>query len=132
MKPCEWIYIETGQLSSSAPISLKRILLARSNFATYYPSIWTMWTSKKISRETNHFLKETQDAILGLSFCCTEIHHDYPTFGWFIILLENAILSVKIGINVAEKSVLPLMYSSGVMWNPWSWYNRPVPCSKLR
>ena len=46
-------------LEKSAPISLKWINLAPSNFTTSYPSIWTVYPGQIISRETNQFLKET-------------------------------------------------------------------------
>ena len=50
IKPYEWVYIKTGRLrDSSTPISLKRIDLASSDITAYYPGIYIMYPSKKIS-----------------------------------------------------------------------------------
>ena len=77
MKPYEWVCIKTGRLrDSSTPMSLKRIDLASSNFATYYPGIYIMYPSQKISREISHFRKEPPNAILGPCFWYIEIHCD--------------------------------------------------------
>ena len=68
--------VETVWLEdSSAATSVKRILLAPSNFATYYPSKWTMYLGQNISKETNQFLKESPDAMLGPCSWYIEIHH---------------------------------------------------------
>ena len=62
----EWVHIESGWLTgSSTPISIKRIDLVTSSFATYFQNIRIMYPTQKITRETSHFLMEPPDAILG-------------------------------------------------------------------
>ena len=73
----EWVYIENGWLGySQISISLNRMLKGPSNFATYYPSIWTIHPCHTTGRGTNYFLKEPPDAILGPCFWYVEIYRD--------------------------------------------------------
>ena len=101
MKPYEWVYIKTCRLrDSSTPISLKRIDLASSKFATYYPGIDIMYPSQKIIRETSHFRKEPPNTILALFL----VYRDplrLTHFRMAFIYPKMAMLSVKFCINVA-------------------------------
>ena len=91
-----WYVLELADWEIGQPPYLKRIDLAPSNFATYYPSILTRYSNQNISRETNKFMKEPHE-ILGLCFWYIEIHRVWPIFGWLnhYIYPNTAILSLS-------------------------------------
>ena len=64
------------KMADSDIVKSRYLSVECSNFATYYPSIWTIHPCHTTSRGTNYFLKEPPDAILGPCFWYVEIHRD--------------------------------------------------------